>query len=62
MQIQEKLKFYTSFEWIGGEANVKALVERFYDLMMAFKRFPWQIRRQPDVERRLGVAGKKLHR
>lgn len=23
----------TPFEWIGGEAKVKALVERFYDLM-----------------------------
>ena len=23
----------TSFAWIGGEARVKALVERFYDLM-----------------------------
>ena len=33
MQIQEKSKFETSFEWIGGEANVKALVDRFYDLM-----------------------------
>ena len=33
MQIQEKPKFNTPFEWIGGEANVKALVERFYDLM-----------------------------
>ena len=33
MQIQEKPKVNTPFEWIGGEANVKALVERFYDLM-----------------------------
>ena len=33
MQIQEKPKFETSFDWIGGEANVKALVDRFYDLM-----------------------------
>ena len=33
MQIQEKPKFETSFEWIGGEANVKVLVDRFYDLM-----------------------------
>ena len=33
MQIEEKPKFDTPFEWMGGEANVKALVERFYDLM-----------------------------
>ena len=33
MQIQEKPKFDTPFEWIGGEANVKTLVDRFYDLM-----------------------------
>ena len=33
MQIEEKPKFDTPFEWIGGEAPVKALVERFYDLM-----------------------------
>jgi hemoglobin len=33
MQIQEKPKFDTPFEWIGGEAHVKALVERCYDLM-----------------------------
>ena len=33
MQIQEKPKYATVFEWIGGEENVKALVERFYDLM-----------------------------
>ena len=33
MQIQEKPKFDTPFEWMGGEAKVKALVERFYDLM-----------------------------
>ena len=33
MHIQEKPKFDTPFEGIGGEANVKALVERFYDLM-----------------------------
>ena len=33
MQIQEKPKFETPFEWIGGEANVRALVDRFYDLM-----------------------------
>jgi len=33
LQIQEKPAFATPFEWIGGEANVKALVEHFYDLM-----------------------------
>jgi hemoglobin len=33
MKIEEKPAFATSYEWIGGEANVKALVERFYDLM-----------------------------
>jgi hemoglobin len=33
MQIQEKPKFDTLFEWIGGEAKVRALTERFYDLM-----------------------------
>ena len=33
MQIQEKPAFDTIYEWIGGESHVKALVERFYDLM-----------------------------
>jgi hemoglobin len=33
MNIQEKTPFATPFEWIGGEDRVKALVERFYDLM-----------------------------
>jgi hemoglobin len=33
MKIEEKPKFATVFEWIGGEQKVKALVERFYDLM-----------------------------
>ena len=33
MQIEEKAPFATPFEWIGGEEKVKALVERFYDLM-----------------------------
>jgi hemoglobin len=33
MQIEEKPPFATPFEWIGGEEKVKALVERFYDLM-----------------------------
>lgn len=33
MQIQEKAPYDTPFEWIGGEERVKALVDRFYDLM-----------------------------
>ncbi len=33
MQIEEKPPFDIPFEWIGGEAPVRALVERFYDLM-----------------------------
>jgi hemoglobin len=33
MDIQEKPTFDTPFEWLGGEAKVKALTERFYDLM-----------------------------
>ena len=33
MQIEEKPPEGTPFEWIGGEDQVKALVERFYDLM-----------------------------
>ena len=33
MQIEEKMPFDTAYEWIGGEEKVKALVERFYDLM-----------------------------
>ena len=33
MQIEEKPPFDTPFEWIGGEEKVRALVERFYDLM-----------------------------
>ena len=33
MQIQEKPAFETPFEWIGGEDRVRALVDRFYDLM-----------------------------
>lgn len=31
--IEEKPAFETPFEWIGGEARVQALVDRFYDLM-----------------------------
>jgi len=33
MQIQDKPPFDTPYEWIGGEGQVHALVERFYDLM-----------------------------
>jgi hemoglobin len=33
MQIQEKPLFNSLFEWIGGETPIKAMVERFYDLM-----------------------------
>ena len=33
MNIEEKSEFATPFEWIGGEARVKALSDRFYDLM-----------------------------
>ena len=31
--IQEPAPFATPFEWIGGEEKVRALVDRFYDLM-----------------------------
>jgi hemoglobin len=33
MKIQEKPLFDTPYEWIGGEAAVRRLTERFYDLM-----------------------------
>jgi hemoglobin len=33
MQTGDKPPFETPFEWVGGEQQVKALVERFYDLM-----------------------------
>ncbi len=33
MKIEEKPLFDTPYAWIGGEDKVKALVERFYDLM-----------------------------
>ena len=33
MQIEEKPPYDTPIEWIGGEAPVRRLVDRFYDLM-----------------------------
>jgi hemoglobin len=33
MDSEEKPPVRTPFEWIGGEERVKALTERFYDLM-----------------------------
>ena len=39
MQIEEKPPFNTPFEWIGGESQVHALVERFYDLMSLETRY-----------------------
>ena len=33
MLIEENPAAATPFEWIGGEAPVRALVDRFYDLM-----------------------------
>ncbi len=33
MNTEEKTEAASAFDWIGGEARVKALVERFYDLM-----------------------------
>ncbi|KKW68566.1 globin [Lampropedia cohaerens] len=32
-QIEEPAPAPTPFEWLGGEASVRTLVERFYDLM-----------------------------
>lgn len=33
MNIQDKPPFDTPFAWVGGEDAVRALVDRFYDLM-----------------------------
>ena len=33
MQSEEKPAYATPYEWIGGEQKVRALVDRFYDLM-----------------------------
>ena len=33
MQSEEQPAYATPYEWIGGETKVRALVDRFYDLM-----------------------------
>ena len=33
MSSQEPPRYTSPFEWIGGEEKIRALVERFYDLM-----------------------------
>ena len=33
MHDEDQAAFETPFEWIGGEGGVRALVDRFYDLM-----------------------------
>lgn len=33
MEIEDKPSYETPFEWIGGEARIRQLVDRFYDLM-----------------------------
>src|SRR5574343_1792128 len=33
MHIEDKPPYDTPFEWIGGEDRVRALTDRFYDLM-----------------------------
>jgi hemoglobin len=33
MNIEDKPPFATPYEWIGGQDRVRALVDRFYDLM-----------------------------
>jgi hemoglobin len=50
MQIQERPAFATPYEWIGGEDRVRALVERFYDLMDL----------QPEFARLRQVHGESL--
>jgi hemoglobin len=52
MQTEEKPASITPFEWIGGEENVKALVERFYDLMDL----------EPQYEHLRAVHGSELAR
>jgi hemoglobin len=52
MQIQEKPPQETPFEWIGGEEKVRALVDRFYDLMDL----------EPDYAELRAAHGTELHR
>ena len=52
MQIQEKPPKETPFEWIGGEEKVRALVDRFYDLMDL----------EPDFAELRAAHGTELHR
>ena len=33
MNLEDKASFATPYEWIGGQDRVRALVDRFYDLM-----------------------------
>jgi hemoglobin len=33
MNLEDKAQFATPYEWIGGQDRVRALVDRFYDLM-----------------------------
>ncbi len=33
MNLEDKAPFATPYEWIGGQDRVRALVDRFYDLM-----------------------------
>ena len=52
MQIQEKPPKETPFEWIGGEEKVRALVDRFYDLMDL----------EPEYAELRAAHGTELHR
>jgi len=51
MNIEEKTGFSTPFEWIGGEARVRALADRFYDLMDL----------EPGYAQLRAVHGSELH-
>ena len=61
MQIEEKPPgdppFETPFDWIGGEARIRELVERFYDLMDLEPRYA-QLRASHGTE--LSGARQKL--